>query len=111
MKDLSATICPNLIGLPPRPTLARFLDFWLAHIAWPRLQFTTARTYSSTVVHVIAPVLGRVAVARLNTADIEKAQVVWSRAGVTRPPIRGESSAVPSRTIYKNSKTCTLSWN
>ncbi len=73
----------NLAGLPDRPTLSRFLDFWLAHIAWSQLRFSTARTYSSVVVNLIAPILGRTRVARLATSDMERAQLLWQQAGVT----------------------------
>jgi integrase len=71
-------------GIPPAPTVERFLDFWLAHVAWPRLRFTTARTYACVVVRVIAPVLGRIAVEALRAPDIERAAIVWQRAGVTQ---------------------------
>jgi hypothetical protein len=64
--DLSpAARCANLVGLPRRPTVTRFLDFWLAHVAWPSLRFTTARTYAGVVVHIIAPTLGHLSVRRL----------------------------------------------
>ncbi|HEY3445055.1 MAG TPA: site-specific integrase [Myxococcales bacterium] len=77
-----APLSSKMLGLPGRPTLGRLLDFWLAHVAWQRLRFTTARTYSSVVVHIIAPVLGATLVGRLTSCDIEKAQLVWQRAGV-----------------------------
>lgn len=70
-------------GVPERPTVAAFLDHWLAHVAWPRLRFTTARTYASVVAHHIVPVLGRTLVGSLTAPDIERAQLVWQRAGVT----------------------------
>lgn len=82
MAHPNAPLSPNLVGLPRRPTLARFLDFWLAHIAWQQLRFTTARTYASVVVHIVCPTLGRIAVSRLGSDDIERAQLVWQRAGV-----------------------------
>ena len=77
-----AAHCANLIGLPRRPTLTRFLDFWLAHVAWPSLRFTTARTYAGVVVHIVAPTLGHLSVRRLASTDIEHAQLLWQRAGV-----------------------------
>ena len=77
-----STLSPSLTGLPRDPTLERFLDFWLAHIAWPQLRFTTARTYASTVARIIGPVLGPIKVDRLRTEDIEKAGLVWEHAGV-----------------------------
>lgn len=77
-----AARCSNLVGLPRRPNLARFLDFWLAHVAWAQLRFTTARTYASVVAHIIAPALGHVGVRKLATADIERAHLLWQRAGV-----------------------------
>jgi integrase len=77
-----STLSPSLTGLPTAPTLDRFLDFWLAHVAWPRLRFTTARTYASTVARVVCPVLGQIKVSRLRPEDIEKAGLVWQRAGV-----------------------------
>lgn len=73
----------SLLGLPKRPTVGRFLDYWLAHFAWAQLRFTTARTYSSVVVNLIGPALGGLRVSRLTTSDLEKAQLVWFRAGVT----------------------------
>lgn len=77
------SLSPNLLGVPENPTLGRFLDFWLAHVAWARLRFSTARTYSSVVVHLVGPSLGKIRVSKLSTADIERAQIVWQRAGVT----------------------------
>ena len=77
-----AARCSNLVGLPRRPTLARFLDFWLAHVAWPQLRFTTARTYAGVVVHILGPTLGHLTVRRLATSDLTRAQIVWQRAGV-----------------------------
>jgi integrase len=62
--------------------VARFLDFWLAHIAWQQLRFTTARTYASVVVHIVSPTLGGIQVSRLQADDIERAQLVWQRAGI-----------------------------
>src|SRR5262249_48354192 len=78
----TSPLSPNLVGLPRRPTVARFLDFWLAHIAWQQLQFTTARTYASVVVHIIGPALGPIPVAKLRTEDIERVQLLLQRAGV-----------------------------
>lgn len=69
-------------GVPHRSTVAAFLDHWLAHVAWPRLRFTTARTYAGVVGHLIRPVLGGLPVRRLTTAHLEKAQLVWQQAGV-----------------------------
>lgn len=83
----------KLIGLPQRPTLSRYLDFWLAHIAWQRLRFTTARTYASVVVHIIAPVLGEVRVARLRSAAVERAQIAWQVAGI-KPSMRRKAVEV-----------------
>jgi integrase len=77
-----STLSPSLTGLPTDPTLDRFLDFWLAHIAWPRLRFTTARTYAGTVARIIDPVLGTMKVCDLKSADVVKAGLVWQRAGV-----------------------------
>jgi integrase len=82
------TLSPNLVGLPERPTLARFLDFWLAHHAWAHLRFTTARTYASIVVHIISPVLGRTTVRSLTPEKLERAKLVWQRAGVRTSMIR-----------------------
>ncbi len=70
-------------GRTSAPTLTRFLDFWLAHVAWPRLRFATARIYAGVVVHIIAPTLGHLAVRRLAPTDIEHAHILWQRAGVT----------------------------
>lgn len=83
MPTLPSALSPSLVGLPRSPTLARFLDFWLAHVAWSQLRFATARTYSSVVIHLLAPALGRIRVSRLAPSDLEKAQLVWQRAGVT----------------------------
>lgn len=69
-------------GVPERPTVAAFLDHWLAHVAWPRLRFTTARTYAGVVGNLVAPVLGRMRIRTLKTAHLEKAQLVWQQAGV-----------------------------
>lgn len=78
-----SALSPNLVGLPRSPTVARFLDFWLAHVAWTQLRFATARTYSSVVIHHVAPALGSIRVSKLTATDIEKAQLVWQRAGVS----------------------------
>jgi integrase len=71
-------------GVPERPSLAVFLDHWLAHVAWARLRFSTARTYAGVVANIIVPVLGRRKVRSLTAADIEKAGLVWQHARVTR---------------------------
>lgn len=78
----------RLLGLPERPTLARYLDYWLAHHAWAHLRFSTARTYASVVVHTIAPVLGRTPVSSLSPEKLERAKLVWQRAGVKRSMVR-----------------------
>lgn len=80
-------------GVPERPTVAAFLDHWLAHVAWPRLRFTTARTYASVVAHQLVPVLGRIRVRSLAAADIERAHLVWQRAGV-KPSMRRKAVEV-----------------
>ncbi len=89
----SPDVPASLLGLPRRPTLARFLDFWLAHVAWQRLRFTTARTYASAVVRIIVPVLGAKALGCLTPADIERAQVGWQEAGV-KPSMRRKAVEV-----------------
>ena len=71
-------------GVPDRPTISAFLDHWLAHVAWPRLRFTTARTYAGVVGNLVVPVLGRIRVRALTTAQLEKAQLVWQQARVTQ---------------------------
>ncbi len=88
-----STLSPSLTGLPDDPTVARFLDFWLAHVAWPRLRFTTARTYASTVARIISPALGALQVDALGPADIEKAGLVWQRAG-GKPSMRRKAVEV-----------------
>ncbi|MGC4116789.1 MAG: site-specific integrase [Myxococcales bacterium] len=92
-QDHNRDLPARLVGLPKRPTLARFLDFWLAHTAWQQLRFTTARTYASTVLRLVVPVLGEIPVRRLTTANIEHAQVAWQRAGVT-PSMRRKAVEV-----------------
>ncbi len=82
MNDSANPLTSRLVGVPRKPNLRRYLDFWLAHIAWARLQFTTARTYASVVTHHLGPVLGKVKVSDLRREHIEQAIVVWSRAGV-----------------------------
>ena len=79
-----STLSPSLTGLPESPRLDRFLDFWLAHMAWPRLRFTTARTYASTLARIVYPTLGCIDLSELDAADIEKAALIWRRAGVTQ---------------------------
>lgn len=76
-------VSSRLIGLPRTPTVARFLDFWLAHVAWSHLRFSTARTYSSVVVHIVSPTLGHLRVSRLKAEDVARAELVWQQAGVT----------------------------
>jgi integrase len=83
MTDPANPITSRLVGVPRNPSLRRFLDFWLAHIAWAQLRYATARTYASVVAHHIGPVLGRVKVADLTATHLEQAKVVWTRAGVT----------------------------
>lgn len=83
MTSAPTALSPRLIGLPRAPTVARFLDFWLAHVAWARLRYSTARTYSSVVVHLLAPAVGDLRIARLTSADLARADLVWQRAGVT----------------------------
>jgi integrase len=78
-----SVLSPRLVGLPHAPTLGRFLDFWLAHVAWSHLRFSTARTYSSVIVHLVTPALGNLRVSKLKSEDIAKAEVVWQQAGVT----------------------------
>jgi hypothetical protein len=82
MANPSSPRSPSLPGLPSRSTVNPFLDFWLARVAWQRLRCSTARTYGTVVVHLIAPVLGGTPVQRLAACDLEKARVVWPRAGV-----------------------------
>lgn len=88
MTPRPAVLTPNLVGLPERPSLGRFLDFWLAHHAWAHLRFTTARTYASVVAHLITPVLGSTPVRSLTPEKLEKAKLVWQRAGVKTSMIR-----------------------
>lgn len=88
MTPRPAVLTPNLVGLPERPSLGRFLDFWLGHHAWAHLRFTTARTYASVVAHLIAPVLGSTPVRSLTPEKLEKAKLVWQRAGVKTSMIR-----------------------
>jgi integrase len=83
MDSSPSLLSSRLVGLPRVPTVARFLDFWLAHIAWSQLRFSTARTYSSVVVHVLAPTLGDVKVRALRVEHIARAELVWQQAGVT----------------------------
>lgn len=33
MSTLPSALSPSLVGLPRSPTVSRFLDFWLAHVA------------------------------------------------------------------------------
>jgi hypothetical protein len=83
MTNLPSALSPNVLGLPRSPTVSRYLDFWLARVAWSQLRFATARTYSSVVVHLLSPALGEIRVSRLRPSDLEKAQLLWQRAGVT----------------------------
>ncbi|MBI5481900.1 MAG: hypothetical protein HY906_23800 [Deltaproteobacteria bacterium] len=80
---LHRPLASGFTGLPVRPTVSAFLNHWLAHFAWARLRFTTARTYAGVCVHVVGPVLGRLRVRALTSVDLERAQLVWQRAGVT----------------------------
>lgn len=83
MRKTPNPLSNRLLGLPKRPSLVRFLDYWLAHVAWVQLRYSTARTYSSVVVNLIGPTLGALRVSRLTTIDVEKGQLVWLRSGVT----------------------------
>ena len=80
MSTFPSALSPNLVGLPRAPSVARFLDFWLAHVAWSQLRYATARTYASVVVHLLAPALGSIRLSKLSASDLEKAQLVWQRA-------------------------------
>lgn len=90
---LSTPLASAITGLPTRPTLAAFLNHWLAHVAWARLRFTTARTYAGVTIHLIAPVLGNLRVSVLSSAHLEQAQIAWQRAGV-KPSMRRKAIEV-----------------
>lgn len=90
---LETPLSSAITGLPLRPTLGAFLNHWLAHVAWARLRFTTARTYAGVVVHVIDPVLGSLRVRALSSVHLEQAQLAWQRAGV-KPSMRRKAIEV-----------------
>jgi len=79
---LKRPLASGVTGLPSRPTVAAFLTHWLAHVAWARLRYSTARTYAGVVARVIVPALGAVRLRALASTDIERAQLAWQRAGV-----------------------------
>lgn len=79
---LTLPLTSAFTGLPERPTVATFLNHWLAHFAWARLRYTTARTYAGVVAHLLVPVVGSVRLSTLTSVMLERAHLVWQRAGV-----------------------------
>lgn len=61
------------------PTVAAFLEEWLAMMAPPRLGVRTHEGYAAIVVGAIVPTLGDIPLDRLGRQDVETAVSAWSR--------------------------------
>jgi hypothetical protein len=60
-------------GLPADATgwtVGRYADYWLAHVAGPKLRPTTLARYRSLIQQYIAPAIGRKRLPALNPADV-----------------------------------------
>jgi integrase len=75
-------------GLPADATgwtVGRYADFWLAHVAAPKLRPSTLARYRSLVRQYITPAIGRKRLPTLTPADV---RLLLARAAATRAPGR-----------------------
>lgn len=75
-------------GLPAEATgwtVARYADYWLAHVAAPRLRPTTLARYRSMVDRYVVPAIGRRRLPGLTPTDV---RVLLARVSASRTPGR-----------------------
>lgn len=79
LRDLQQGITPA----PERETVGTFLARWLADVARPSLRPLTYKSYALIVNHHLIPVLGKVRLARLAPADVQRYMNAKRDAGLS----------------------------
>ena len=98
--------CGEAAGLPAEATgwtVGRYADYWLTHVAGPKLRPTTLVRYRSMVSRYVVPVIGRKRLPALTPADVRLilARVTASRTAGRKGQAEPDRPLVSARTVQQ----------